>query len=98
MSDLPPSRRSPTRRSILIGNTPLVPLAARRSPRVPVVAKLETRTGSSVKDRPAVAMVDAAERDGMLKPGGTIVEPTSATPASGWPSSPRSGATTACSW
>ena len=33
--------------------------------------------GGSVKDRPAVAMIDAAERDGLLKPGGTIVEPTS---------------------
>ena len=33
--------------------------------------------GGSVKDRPAVAMIDAAERDGLLNPGGTIVEPTS---------------------
>src|SRR4051794_34301414 len=33
--------------------------------------------GGSVKDRPAVAMIDAAEREGLLKPGGTIVEPTS---------------------
>ena len=33
--------------------------------------------GGSVKDRPAIAMIDAAERDGLLKPGGTIVEPTS---------------------
>jgi cystathionine beta-synthase len=63
----------------LIGNTPLV-----RLPRVSaglrcqIVAKLETTNpGGSVKDRPAVAMVDAAERDGLLAPGGTIVEPTS---------------------
>jgi len=42
------------------------------------VAKLELlNPGGSVKDRPAVAMVDAAERAGLLKPGGTIVEPTS---------------------
>ena len=33
--------------------------------------------GGSVKDRPAIAMIDAAERDGLLQPGGTIVEPTS---------------------
>ena len=43
-----------------------------------VAAKLEmTNPGGSVKDRPAVAMIDAAEREGLLKPGGTIVEPTS---------------------
>ena len=43
-----------------------------------LVAKLEMlNPGGSVKDRPAVAMIDAAERDGLLQPGGTIVEPTS---------------------
>ena len=43
-----------------------------------LLAKLEfLNAGGSVKDRPAVAMIDAAERDGLLKPGGTIVEPTS---------------------
>ncbi|HMF82941.1 MAG TPA: cystathionine beta-synthase, partial [Acidimicrobiia bacterium] len=63
----------------LIGDTPLV-----RLPRIgrgltcDLIAKMETTNpGGSVKDRPAVAMVDAAERDGLLKPGGTIVEPTS---------------------
>ena len=63
----------------LIGNTPLV--------RVPKIAghlqcdfalKLElTNPGGSSKDRPALAMIDAAEASGELKPGGTIVEPTS---------------------
>lgn len=44
----------------------------------PVVVKLETTNpGGSVKDRPAVTMIDAAERSGELRPGGTIVEPTS---------------------
>ncbi|HCB37874.1 MAG TPA: cystathionine beta-synthase, partial [Acidimicrobiaceae bacterium] len=44
----------------------------------PVVAKLETTNpGGSVKDRAAVAMLDAAERDGLLAPGGTVIEPTS---------------------
>src|SRR5215212_1512030 len=43
-----------------------------------VLAKVEYfNPGGSVKDRIAVKMVDAAERDGLLKPGGTIVEPTS---------------------
>jgi cystathionine beta-synthase len=63
----------------LVGDTPLVRLrrvAADLS--CDVVAKLEMlNPGGSVKDRPAIAMIDAAERDGLLKPGGTIVEPTS---------------------
>ena len=43
-----------------------------------LIAKVEMlNPGGSVKDRPAIAMIDAAERDGLLKPGGTIVEPTS---------------------
>ncbi len=63
----------------LIGNTPLV-LIQRMSPRpdVRIWAKLESMNpGGSVKDRIALSMVEAAERDGVLKPGGTIVEPTS---------------------
>ena len=63
----------------LIGETPLVRLS-RLDPelRTPLVAKVEfVNPGGSVKDRPAVAMIDAAERDGTLKPGGTIIEPTS---------------------
>ena len=63
----------------LIGDTPLVRLARiGRGLTCDLIAKMETTNpGGSVKDRPAVAMVDAAERDGLLKPGGTIVEPTS---------------------
>jgi cystathionine beta-synthase len=63
----------------LVGNTPLVRLG-RLSAGLPtaVVAKLETTNpGGSVKDRPAIAMIDAAEQSGELRPGGTIVEPTS---------------------
>ncbi len=63
----------------LIGNTPLV-----RLPHIgnglaaDVVLKLEfTNPGGSSKDRPAVTMIDAAEEAGLLKPGGTIIEPTS---------------------
>ncbi len=67
----------------LIGNTPLVRLrsvtkGAISEPGPLVLAKVEyLNPGGSVKDRIAVRMVDAAERDGLLKPGGTIVEPTS---------------------
>ncbi|HEV7886307.1 MAG TPA: cystathionine beta-synthase [Acidimicrobiales bacterium] len=63
----------------LVGNTPMVRLdRMARNLSCHVLAKLEfLNAGGSVKDRPAVAMIDAAERDGRLKPGGTIVEPTS---------------------
>ena len=63
----------------LIGNTPMVRLCqVTQGLACPVVAKLETTNpGSSSKDRPAIRMIDAAERDGLLVPGGTIVEPTS---------------------
>ena len=63
----------------LIGETPLVRL--RRLPKpggAAVVAKLEARNpGGSVKDRTALAMIEDAERRGVLRPGGTLVEPTS---------------------
>jgi cystathionine beta-synthase len=60
-----------------IGNTPLIRLS-RLHPPGNLVAKIEyTNPGGSVKERIAVAMIDAAERQGALKPGGTIVEPTS---------------------
>jgi cystathionine beta-synthase len=63
----------------LIGNTPIVRLD-RIGSDVPgrILAKLEfLNPGGSNKDRIGLAMVEAAERDGKLKPGGTIVEPTS---------------------
>jgi cysteine synthase A len=63
----------------LIGRTPLVRLNRLPQPGgAQVVAKLESvNPGGSVKDRIAVAMVEDAERRGLLKPGGTLVEPTS---------------------
>lgn len=63
----------------LIGNTPLVRLrSVTQGLKATVVAKVEyVNPGGSIKDRIAVRMVDAAERDGLIKPGGTIVEPTS---------------------
>jgi cystathionine beta-synthase len=63
----------------LVGDTPLLRLGkvASRLP-APVLAKLEyLNPGGSVKDRIALAMVEAGERSGALRPGGTIVEPTS---------------------
>jgi cystathionine beta-synthase len=63
----------------LIGETPLVRLS-RLEPnlRAGLVAKVEfLNPGGSVKDRPALAMIEAAERDGALRAGGTLVEPTS---------------------
>lgn len=60
-----------------IGGTPLVRLA-RFHPPGNLVAKLEfTNPGGSIKDRIGIAMIEAAEADGKLGPGGTIVEPTS---------------------
>src|ERR1700742_227484 len=65
--------------SELIGNTPLVQLNSVVAPGSGrVVAKVEyLNPGLSSKDRIAVKMIDAAEASGQLKPGGTIVEPTS---------------------
>ena len=62
-----------------IGNTPLVRMnRITRGIQGTVVAKLEAfNPGGSVKDRIAIHMINAAERDGSLKPGGTIVECTS---------------------
>jgi cystathionine beta-synthase len=63
----------------LIGNTPMVRLARIGAGlKCDLIAKLETTNpGGSSKDRPALTMVTAAERDGLLGPGSTIIEPTS---------------------
>jgi cystathionine beta-synthase len=63
----------------LIGNTPLVRLSRTgRHLRCHLLAKLEyLNPGGSVKDRPALAMIRAAETEGLLRRGSTIVEPTS---------------------
>ena len=63
----------------LIGNTPLLRLS-RIQPglRCTLLAKVEVMNpGGSVKDRIGIRMIEAAERSGALKPGGTIIEPTS---------------------
>src|ERR1041385_4216209 len=63
----------------LIGNTPLVKLnRLARNVKAQVYAKMENlNPGYSVKDRIGVAMIEAAEREGILKPGGTVIEATS---------------------
>jgi cystathionine beta-synthase len=69
----------------LVGDTPLVRLQ-RLVPdgAATVVAKLEyMNPGGSVKDRIGITMIEAAEREGKLKPGGTIVEPTSGNTGTG---------------
>src|SRR6266480_2032839 len=71
----------PVARSVLdlVGNTPLVDLSTLSpKPGVRILAKLEGQNPTgSVKDRIALAMVEAAERDGTLRPGQTILEPSS---------------------
>ncbi|HEY3187079.1 MAG TPA: pyridoxal-phosphate dependent enzyme, partial [Solirubrobacteraceae bacterium] len=68
-----------------IGTTPLVRLSRLGAGLTPqIVAKVESlNPGGSIKDRVAVALIEAAERDGKLKPGGTIVEPTSGNTGTG---------------
>ena len=63
----------------LIGNTPLVRLnRLAKGVKAKVLAKMENlNPGYSVKDRIGIAMIEAAEREGLLKPGGTVVEATS---------------------
>jgi cystathionine beta-synthase len=63
----------------MIGNTPLVRLNhVTEGIQATVLAKMESRNpGGSVKDRIGIAMIEAAEREGRLQPGGLIVEPTS---------------------
>ncbi|HVA29114.1 MAG TPA: cystathionine beta-synthase, partial [Candidatus Baltobacteraceae bacterium] len=68
-----------------IGNTPLIKLnKVTDGAACLVLAKVEyMNPGGSVKDRPSLTMLEAAERSGALKPGGTIVEPTSGNTGSG---------------
>ena len=68
-----------------VGNTPLVRLNTLFSDfPCTVLAKVEFfNPGGSVKDRIGIAMIEAAERDGRLKPGGTIVEGTSGNTGAG---------------
>jgi cystathionine beta-synthase len=70
-----------------VGRTPLVRLGRierGEGIRARVLAKVEyLNPGGSVKDRPAVKMIEVAEKEGLLKPGGTVVEPTSGNTGAG---------------
>ena len=68
-----------------VGDTPLVRLSRIAAGiETPVVAKLESfNPGGSIKDRVALRLIEAAERDGRLRPGGTIIEPTSGNTGTG---------------
>jgi cystathionine beta-synthase len=68
-----------------VGETPLVRLSRLgKSLKPQLLAKIEAMNpGGSIKDRAALALVEAAERDGKLKPGGTIIEPTSGNTGAG---------------
>lgn len=67
-----------TKVEALIGKTPLVDLSALGTGSARILGKYEaTNPGGSVKDRIARAMLDAAEKEGRLAPGGTVIEPTS---------------------
>src|SRR5215218_3746555 len=70
-----------------VGNTPLIRLGrieAGEGIRACILAKIEyLNPGGSDKDRPAVKMLEVAEEEGLLKPGGTVVEPTSGNTGAG---------------
>src|SRR6516164_5988090 len=61
----------------MIGNTPLVEVQRLDTGPCRLFLKLENQNpGGSIKDRVALSMIEAAERDGRLKPGGTVIEAT----------------------
>jgi cystathionine beta-synthase len=87
MASAKPALQADIKDSILdtVGETPLVRLSRIAGGCTPqVVAKLELfNPGGSIKDRVAIRLVEAAERDGRLRPGGTIIEPTSGNTGTG---------------
>src|SRR5918911_2927108 len=80
-------RTADIKESILdtVGGTPLVRLSRIGAGLTPqVVAKVESfNPGGSIKDRVALRLIEAAERDGRLRPGGTLIEPTSGNTGTG---------------
>ena len=77
MATLPTGTRGDPAVLQLIGNTPLVEITRLDTGPCRLFVKLETQNpGGSIKDRIALSMIDAAEADGQLKPGGTVVEAT----------------------
>src|SRR5438876_11882146 len=74
---LPPARNKPPAILSLIGDTPLVEITQIDTGPCQLFVKLESQNPTgSIKDRVALAMIEAAERDGTLRPGGTVIEAT----------------------
>src|SRR5947208_5170851 len=73
----PPARNKPPAILSLIGETPLVEIKRIDTGTCQLFVKLESQNPTgSIKDRVALAMIEAAERDGTLRPGGTVIEAT----------------------
>src|SRR5260370_42297512 len=73
----PPSGHKPPAILSLIGDTPLVEITRIDTGPCQLFVKLENQNPTgSIKDRVALAMIEAAEEDGKLKPGGTVIEAT----------------------
>src|SRR5437773_12136492 len=80
----PPSHDKPPAILSLIGETPLVEITQIDTGPCQLFVKLESQNPTgSIKDRVALAMIEAAERDGTLRPGGTVVEATAGNPGPG---------------
>jgi len=74
---LPPARNKPPAILSLIGDTPLVEITRIDTGPCQLFVKMESENPTgSIKDRVALAMIEAAEQDGKLKPGGTVIEAT----------------------
>ena len=69
----------------MIGNTPMLELTQFDTGPCRLFVKLENQNpGGSIKDRVALSMIEQAERDGKLQPGGTIIEATAGNTGRGW--------------
>ena len=69
----------------MIGNTPMLELTQFDTGPCRLFVKLENQNpGGSIKDRVALSMIEQAERDGKLQPGGTIIEATAGNTGTGW--------------
>src|SRR3954468_10310570 len=75
--ELPPPLPKPPEILRLIGDTPLLEITRIDTGLCQLFVKLENQNPTgSIKDRIALSMIEAAERDGQLEPGGTIIEAT----------------------
>ena len=69
----------------IIGNTPMIKLNAFDTGQCELYVKLENHNpGGSIKDRIGLSIIEEAEKSGVLKPGGTIIEATAGNTVLGW--------------